>query len=256
MSTLKVSLVQAQIQWHDPAVNLSHFETLVSSISDADLIILPEMWASGFTMLAHKYYEATIEAVELMKKWSTERSAVVVGSLITKVEEKYFNRLYVVSEGMVKFTYDKKHLFAFAGEDRIFTSGSKQINFKIKDWVLNPQICYDLRFPVWLRNTTGYDILIFSANWPNKRIAAWDALLKARAIENQAYVLGVNCFGADAWKNNYDGHSAIVNYDGTVLETLKGKEGILQATLDLQSLKDYRKELPFLKDQDGFVISK
>lgn len=254
MESLKVTLFQSQITWHELQTNLEHFDEQIHQISDTDLIVLPEMWVSGFSMLAHRYYDSQVDALALMQKWSLDKQACVVGSLITKVGEKYFNRLYVVQEGEVSCTYDKKHLFAFAGEDRVFTAGSEHVSFKLKEWTINPLICYDLRFPVWVRNRSGYDILIFSANWPDKRINAWRTLLKARAIENQAYVLGVNCFGIDAWKNKYSGHSAIIGYDGEIIETIYDKEGFISAELDLTALKKFREDLPFLKDQDNFQL--
>lgn len=249
---LKVSLVQAKIKWHDPEHNLIHYDQLVSTIAEADLIVLPEMWVSGFTMMAHRYYESQGPALDLMKKWSQEKQATIIGSLITKIGESYYNRMYVVSEGALLHTYDKKHLFAFAGEDRIFKAGTDHLLCDIEGWKLNVQICYDLRFPVWARNTQAYDLLIYSANWPNQRIEAWQTLLKARAIENQSYVVGVNCFGKDVWENSYAGHSAAISYDGSMISTIADKEGVVDVLLDKEALVNFRNKLPFLKDQDLF----
>ena len=252
MEELKIALVQSTIKWHNPDLNFDHTRELVLGIDETDLILLPEMWASGFTMQVHKNHQYTEKGLTLMHDFARHHSALVGGSLITKVGDKYYNRFYLVSADEVVATYDKKHLFAYAGEDRYFTSGRDQVVIEYNNWKLSLNVCYDLRFPVWTRNTSDYDILIYSANWPDKRIDAWDALLPARAIENQCFVLGTNCFGEDAWHNTYAGHSQAIGPDGKIISKLVGQSGVIQVTLVKKILETYREHLPFLKDRDLF----
>lgn len=253
-NTLHLSLVQGHLVWHKPEKNFLHFSNLISLIDKTDVIILPEMWASGFTMRAHIYHEYADKALQLMKDWSIKHKALIIGSLIVKVDENYRNRSYVVEDGQVAGFYDKRHLFGYAGEDRFFECGDQKFVYDYKGWRICPLICYDLRFPEWCRNQEDYDLLIFSANWPDKRIAAWDNLLKARAIENQCYVAGVNCTGKDIWDNNYVGHSAIISYSGETFQQLKGEEGLLSESINKSDMIAFRNKLPFLKDQDKFKI--
>ncbi len=252
--SMKISSIQAEIKWHKVEENLQHFSNIISSIEETDIIVLPEMWSTGFTMKAHLYYSYASQAIDLMKKWSLEKSSLLIGSLIVKENGNFLNRLFLIKDGQLDNYYDKKHLFAYAGEDRFYANGAKRLIYEYKGWRINPQICYDLRFPVWCRNSDDYDLLIFSANWPNKRIDAWDTLLKARAIENQCYVVGVNCFGEDIWDNNYSGHSATISFDGSVLDELKDREGHFTVDISKQTLNDFRADLPFLKDRDNFKL--
>jgi len=255
MSELNVALLQSLTTWHNPDENLKFISSQINRLQeDVDLIVLPEMWLTGFTMKAHQFWSVTENGVEAMKQWSMNCKATIVGSLITKVGEEYYNRAYVVSHGKVETTYDKKHLFAFSGEDRFFHAGKEKCIFTINEIRICLNVCYDLRFPVWSRNDDAYDVLIYCANWPEKRISAWDVLLKARAIENQSYVLGVNCTGEDAWHNLYTGHSSVVNFDGENLEYLEGGPGVLMHTLSLTDLQVFRKKFPFLKDRDQFEL--
>ncbi|MBT8229741.1 MAG: nitrilase family protein, partial [Bacteroidia bacterium] len=233
---MRIALVQTRIQWHDPKANFNSAKKLIDSIEHADLIILPETWASGFTMKVHVYHEDTIKALELMKEWSVNKNAAVAGSLIFKNGDDYYNRLYIVKEGKILRTYDKKHLFAFAGEDRFYKAGNEKIVFDLDGWAICPQICYDLRFPAWCRNSEDYDLLIVTANWPNQRIDSWEALLKARAVENQAYVIGVNCVGEDIFKNKFYGYTSAYSYDGTLIEKIVGHEGVIMIEIEKQPM--------------------
>ena len=251
---MKVALIQGKIVWHNPQENFQHFSGLIEPLEDVDLIVLPEMWSSGFTMKAHQHYKDLNDALDLMKSWSESKSATIIGSLIVKEVEEYYNRSYTVSEGKIQYQYDKKHLFGFAGEDRYFNNGNTRGYFDKDEWRICPMICYDLRFPAWCRNSMAYDVLVFSANWPDKRIEAWNTLLKARAIENQCYVIGVNCFGADVWDNVYSGYSSIISYDGTVLDNLTDRPGVVQVVIEKKELMKYREALPFLNDQDRFIF--
>ena len=254
LTELRVALVQAQPVWHDPEYNIAHYEELVAAIMDVDLILLPEMWPTGYTIQAHKYYDTAAAAIDKMKKWAAAKSALVVGSMIAKDVDRYYNRLYIVEPTGVLNYYDKKHLFGFAGEDRVYTPGKAQLSYDYKGWRLRMNVCYDLRFPVWSRNTDNYDVILYSANWPDKRIDAWRTLLKARAIENQAYTLGCNCVGGDLWNNTYTGYSTIINPHGEVLAEMVKEEGVLYAEMTKETLALVRDKLPFLADQDRFEL--
>lgn len=252
---LKVSLLQANIAWHQPLVNLKYFDEQISLLKkEKQLIVLPEMWLSGYTMQAHKMYELTTIGVEKMREWALSKNATVVGSLIYKETESYYNRLFVVSEDGVQATYDKRHLFGFAGEDRVYKSGEQQLVYNLDGWRIAMNVCYDLRFPVWARNTNFYDVLLYVANWPDQRISAWNILLRARAIENQAYVLGANCFGTDAWGNSYSGHSSVLSPSGEEHKSLVDEPGWVQGMLSKEELEAFRAKFPFLKDRDDFRI--
>jgi predicted amidohydrolase len=253
-NTLNIALIQEAITWHQAKVNFERFSNAVGQVQGADLIVLPEMWSSGFTMKAEAHYKYSKEALDLMISWSLAQKAAIAGSLIVKEDGDFYNRLYFVEQGKVKCYYDKKHLFGFAGEDRFFKSGIKRQIVELKGWRILLNICYDLRFPVWCRNLDDYDVALFSANWPSQRIAAWDTLLRARAIENQAYVIAVNCLGRDAWKNNYTGHSAIIAYDGEILDWKADESALLRQALQKDALQEFRTRLPFLKDRDHFEL--
>lgn len=247
---LKVHLVQAHIRWHKPDTNLQHFNGIMQRIGESDLIVLPEMWNTGFTMKAQLYFQYADKAIESMCDWSLKIGAAVCGSLIVRNGEDYFNRFVFVSGGIVTGSYDKRHLFAYSGEDKPFTAGTEKLIIDYRGWRICPNICYDLRFPVWSRNYEDYDILIYSANWPDTREVAWTSLLRARAIENQAYVLGVNCFGTDAWHNSYKGNSRAFAYDGEQLHVDKEGEALIPLTLEKEKLSQFRKDFPFLLQRD------
>jgi len=253
-NSLSIALMQSEIKWHDPVINFETTKVSITQLSEVDIVVLPEMWSSGFTMHAHKYHQYTEQAIDLMRQWSLDLNACVIGSLITKVNDHYYNRLYAIDGGEVIATYDKKHLFGHSGEDRFFEPGNKKSLIDYKGWKICLNICYDLRFPVWCRNTEDYDILLFCANWPDKRISAWDTLLRARAVENQCYVVGTNCYGKDVWDNTYAGHSAIVDYSGGVIGSLIGESGIVSGIIKKDDLNDFRQKLPFLKDRDQFML--
>ncbi len=253
MSELRIAVVQAQLQWHKVDANLEHISELIKGIKDVDLIVLPEMWSTGFTMMAHRYHPYTPTALGLMQEWAAQQDAVIIGSLITQQEDKCYNRLYCVGPAGLIETYDKRHLFAFAGEDRSFNGGTERKEIIIKGFTLRLQVCYDLRFPVWSRNDTDYDMLVYVANWPDKRIDAWQTLLRARAIENQAFVIGCNCVGQDLWSNTYTGYSALLAPDGHYLATAEG-ESILYGTISIADIQAFRTKFPFLRDRDAFSL--
>lgn len=252
MKDLAICLVQSKIEWHNPDFNMSSLSKYLETVEKTDLIVLPEMWNTGFTMKNHLFYQRADEAVSLMKDVSLQKQAMVIGSIIVKENDDYFNRAFIVSEGRILDTYDKRHLFALSGEDRFFKSGTERKIVNLKDWRLCINICYDLRFPVWTRNRDDYDVLIYSANWPIPRIEAWNKLLAARAIENQAYVIGVNCFGEDVWHNQYSGCSQAVSYEGDVMDKIVDKAGTINVNFNKDQLDQYKASFPFLKEKDQF----
>ena len=206
---LNITLVQSDLHWHDQDVNRDMFSQKIESLSeDTDLIILPEMFTTGFTMEAEQYAEEMDGAtLQWMKKMSHKTQAVITGSIIIKEGGSYFNRLIWMRSDGTYDTYDKRHLFAMAGEHEHYTAGQSRLIIDIEGWRICPLVCYDLRFPVWARNNDEYDVLIYTANWPSMRAAHWNKLLVARAIENQSYVAGVNRVGTDGKGYPYDGDS-------------------------------------------------
>lgn len=252
---LKVALVQSSIIWENPEQNRINFTEKINAIvSVVDLIILPEMFTTGFTMHPENIkIEDGKSTLEWMKKISKEKNAAVVGSLPYHENGSYTNRLFFVKPDQSFHHYDKRHTFTLAGEDKVYESGSKRLIIDYKGFRICPLICYDLRFPVWARNTENYDVLIYVANWPKPRIVAWDTLLKARAIENMAYCIGVNRIGADQSGHEYSGHSAVYDCLGK-REIYSEKEEIIYATLFKKHITSTRRALKFLEDRDVFNL--
>lgn len=255
--SLKITIIQSHLYWENPEANRSMFSDKIASINDyTDIIILPEMFTSGFTMNAKKLAECTEgETLKWMQKLALKNDAAIVGSIIVCEANSYFNRLFFVQPDSSFFTYDKRHTFTLAGEHKIYKSGDKKLLVNYKGWKICPLICYDLRFPVWARNTSFYDVLIYTANWPKKRINAWDALLKARAIENMSYCIGVNRIGLDGNAHEYSGHSAGYNVLGDLITTPNFQQEFIETiTLDKNHINTHRKHLQFLNDQDSFTL--
>jgi omega-amidase len=256
---LKIVGIQAALAWENPQQNRIFFEEKIKALdTDVDLIVLPEMFTTGFTMHPEKVAEKMEGlSVSWMQKIAQEKQTALCGSLVISENGAFYNRLVFVHPSGAIETYNKRHSFTLAGEDKVYTAGTKKISIAYKGWKICPLICYDLRFPVWARNTDNYDLLIFMANWPIARIKAWDVLLKARAIENMSYVIGINRTGADANNYSYSGNSLVINYLGEELSNLKKNEvGVVQATIVKSSQDTVRKKLGFLKDMDSFEISK
>ncbi|ARV15626.1 amidohydrolase [Polaribacter sp. SA4-12] len=254
---LNVIGIQADLVWENPTENLAFFESKINTLSKGiDLVVLPEMFTSGFTMNPEKVAEKMDgNAISWMQKMASENEIAICGSLIIEENENYYNRLVFVHPSQKIETYDKRHSFTLAGEDKVYTSGSKKLIVTYKGWKICPLVCYDLRFPVWARNTENYDLLIFMANWPVTRIKAWETLLKARAIENMSYVIGVNRTGKDANDYKYSGNSLVVDYFGQEISNLQNNEvGIVKATLVKTEQDRIRKKLGFLNDKDSFKI--
>lgn len=253
--TLTISLIQTYLYWHDRATNLSRLSDKIHDIKHkTDLIILPEMFTSGFTMQPDAVAETMNgETVKWMHKVATEKNTAITGSIVIKEEGNYYNRLlFVFPDGTMK-QYDKKHTFTLAGEDKVYTAGTTLKIIEFKGWKICPLICYDLRFPVWSRNTADYDLLLYVANWPEPRVSAWDTLLRARAIENMAYCVGVNRIGEDSNGHKYVGHSAVYDVIGeqkVFMET----ETIETFTMTKSHIHRYREKLKFLDDRDEFIL--
>ena len=256
MQTLTVSIVQAELYWHDTEKNLDQFTTTIESIDDAtDLIVLPEMFTSGFTMDAPANAEPMDgKSIAWMRDMAVSAKASVCGSLIIEEDSRFYNRfIYMPAQGNLCY-YDKRHLFRLADEQQHYSPGDDHITFELNGFRICPMICYDLRFPVWSRNQDNYDVLIYVANWPNRRQFAWDTLLRARAIENLSYVVGVNRNGVDGNDLPYAGGSCIVDYLGADLANLQDRNGVASATLNKKALLEFRERFAFDKDADSFSI--
>jgi omega-amidase len=254
---LKVALIQANIVWENPIQNRVNFSEKINAISeDVDLIVLPEMLTSGFTMNAESVSESmTGETIMWLKKLAKEKNTAIVGSLVITENDSYYNRcIFVHPDGDID-TYDKRHTFTLAGEHKMYNAGKTKTIINYKGWSICPLVCYDLRFPVWARNVENYDLLLYVANWPKPRINAWDTLLKARAIENMTYCVGVNRVGLDANNYEYPGHSACYDVLGNRMDNIPfDKEGTEVVNLDKKHIKKYREKLNFLNDKDQFSL--
>lgn len=252
---LNIALVQSHLHWENPIANRTMFEEKIEAISrKVDMIVLPEMFTTGFTMAPHNIaFSEGVETIKWMRRMARKVDAAVVGSSIFHEEARFFNRLHFVQPDGGIYVYDKRHTFTLAGEDGIYQPGKEKVYVEFRGFRFYPLICYDLRFPVWSRNTVNYDVLIYVANWAKPRIGAWDALLKARAIENMAYCLGVNRTGFDGLGHEYPGHSAAYDVLGEQL-TFSQKEEIVYATLKRDHINHFRRKLRFLEDRDGFSL--
>lgn len=258
MSNLKISLVQTHLIWENRAANLSAIENFIERelSGDTDIIILPEMFTSGFTMNVDNNYDVMDgETVRWMSQISARYNSVVCGSVIIKEAGKFYNRfLWIDAHSNKILSYDKKHLFCLAQEDHYFTAGTSKIIIEYKNWRIEPFICYDLRFPVWMRNADQVDLQIVVANFPKKRRQAWNSLLVARAIENQCFVAGVNIIGEDGNGIPYSGDSAIYDYQGETKLQLSNTLSIVTAELQKYDMDVFRRAYPFLQDRDPFQM--
>ncbi len=255
---LKVALIQTDLIWENSEKNRENFSKKFQNLSeDVDLVILPEMFTSGFTMNAKAVAETMKGGtVTWMQQMALKYNTAIVGSIVVTEDNKFYNRLlFVTPNGTLQY-YDKRHTFTLAGEDKVYSTGIKKLIIDYKGWKICPLICYDLRFPVWSRNTEGYDVLLYVANWPKPRIAAWDALLKARAIENMSYCIGVNRVGVDGLDIEYSGNSAVYDLFGNEISNIEpNKEQIEIITLQKEHITRYRDKLKFLDDLDDFTVS-
>jgi predicted amidohydrolase len=263
MQDLKITIVQPDLHWEDPEANLGMLEEKIfSSAKNTDVIVLPEMFTTGFTMNARKFAEMmNMRTFKWMRMVADRSNALVLGSFIANVHERYYNRLLWMEPGGVFKTYDKRHLFRMAEEHQTYAAGESQLIGHWKGWRICPLVCYDLRFPVWSRNRwnpalkkTAYDMLVYIANWPQIRIGAWETLLKARAIENLSYVVGVNRTGTDGNGIEYDGRSAIISPKGEPILHLDNLETVRTLELSANSLLNYRDKFPAYLDGDDFSM--
>ena len=257
MSALNVTILQADLHWHDAARNCEDFEETIGNLDEpGDLIVLPEMFTTGFTMEVGAQAERwNGPSTKWMRRVAAEQKIALCGSLIIEDNGHFFNRFVLMRPDGSHTHYDKRHLFRLADEHRHFSAGAEFVTFDINGFRICPMICYDLRFPVWSRNRDRYDLLLYVANWPNRRHFAWETLLRARAIENLSYVAGVNRVGTDGNNHPYSGGSAIIDFLGSDLQNLGNKAGVATALLDLSALKRFRKKLAFQQDADDFLIS-
>ena len=254
---LRVTIVQTELHWQDAEVNRKMFaEKLAAANPQTDLIVLPEMFTTGFSMNAAELAEGPAgETLRWMQKMAATYTAVITGSLIVKEDGNFYNRLYWVRPDGTFEQYDKKHLFRMAKEHDVYTSGKQKVAVELKGWKILPLVCYDLRFPVWSRNTANaYDLLLYVANWPKARNLAWSTLLQARAIENIAYCIGVNRIGTDGNGHPYSGDSAIIHPKGHKLLETTEQEGIHTITLSKQELLEFREIFPAHLDADAFSL--
>ncbi|MFT6745902.1 MAG: omega-amidase [Glaciecola sp.] len=255
---LNICVVQCELHWENVESNLQSVECLLKTVPlHADVVVLPEMFTTGFSMNAKSLaVKMDGDEVKKLKTWANQYSKALVGSLIVEENGNYYNRLLWVNPDGEIFKYDKKHLFTYANEQNTYTAGNEQLIVKYKGWKLACYICYDLRFPVWNRNVDkGYDVAIYVANWPSKRVEAWSSLLVARAIENQAYVIGVNRVGVDGNGISYSGGSVVLDCSGERLdEAGPNQKKILTAHLRAKKLNKYRVSFPVADDADEFKI--
>lgn len=262
MSSLTLTFIQANLSWENKIANLDMLERKIMSIAGkTELVLLPEMFSTGFSMRPEIFAEPMSgETVSWMKRVSREKNVILTGSVIIEDNGNYFNRLIWMLPNGVHGYYDKRHLFAYAGENEHYEPGHKRLIASVNGWRVNLQVCYDLRFPVWARqqihgNHTEYDLLIYVANWPQRRSHAWKTLLQARAIENQCYVAGVNRVGYDGNDIYHSGDSMLVDGLGQVLYHKADADDIHTITIHKSDLDDTRSRFPFWKDADDFSLT-
>jgi len=261
MNTLTFTLIQTNLFWENKVANLQMLEEKINNIQPkTEVVVLPEMFSTGFSMQPEKFAESMNgSTLQWMQKIAFEKKIILTGSLMIEENGNYYNRLIWMLPNKQFGYYDKRHCFAFAKENEHYTAGNKRLIASVNGWKINLQICYDLRFPVWARqtmnnNTAEYDVLIYVANWPQRRSYAWKTLLTARAIENQCYVIGVNRIGDDGNKIYHSGDSMVINALGEILYHKENEEDVFTITLQKNELQEIRNKFPFLADADFFKI--
>lgn len=252
---MNILLLQTDIIWQKPEQNRAHVKEMIDTLPEADMIILPEMFTTGFCMTPKDIAEeADAETLPWLRAIAKEKKVAIGGSVATTQDGKYFNRFYFVKPDGEYTIYDKKHLFSYAGENNEYTPGQERTIVEYNGVRILLQICYDLRFPVFSRNRGDYDMIVYVANWPVSRIEAWKTLIRARAIENQCYVAAINRVGNDPG-NSYNGSTTFVDYLGrAIAEAEDGKEEAIQGCIDMQALNDFRKSFPALRDADKYTL--
>lgn len=256
MKKLRVSLIQQDLIWENIDANLIAFESKLAQLTEQpDLVVLPEMFSTGFSMNPAAFAEKMDgPSVGWMKQQAAKYQFVLTGSLIIEENGQYYNRLIWMRPNGTYATYDKRHLFTLAGEQNYYAAGVDPLFVDLNGWKVHPLICYDLRFPVFSRNRNQYDLLIYVANWPVMRSAAWKTLLAARAIENQSYTIGVNRVGKDGNDYYHSGDSGVYDYAGSLMAQMSDVEGIFSVELDWEKQQHFRSKLQFLADQDAFEL--
>lgn len=253
---MKIALIQSSLFWENPKANRNHFEVKINALTEnVDLIVLPEMFSTGFTMNPSAVFETMQdETVLWMQSLAKAKKTAITGSLVVKEDDNFYNRLvFVFPSGELQF-YDKRHSFTLAGEDKVYTAGKAKLIIEYLGWKICPQVCYDLRFPVFARNTEDYDVLLYVANWPKSRIQAWDILLKARSVENMCYTVGVNRVGFDNNNFEHNGHSQALDFMGNYILKPQKTEDVFIVELNKEKLLEARKKLGFLNDRDSFKL--
>jgi predicted amidohydrolase len=256
--SLKASYIQTKLYWEQPDKNLEMLASKIEAIAEkSDLIVLPEMFSTGFSMNSEELAEnfKSSKSISWMKTQAVKQSACVLGSLIIRDKGCHFNRMIIAFPDETIKYYDKRHRFTYAGEDQHYSAGKDKLIFTYKGWRICPMVCYDLRFPVWIRNRHEYDLLIFVANWPEARVNAWDTLLAARAIENMSYCLGLNRVGEDGNGLNHTGHSCLYDPLGQAMtDEYNETEHVKTIDISKSELEITRKKMAFLEDQDDFEL--
>lgn len=260
MSTLDLTIIQTELDWHDPAANRERFAARIGALdTESDLIVLPEMFTTGFSMDAPGQAETMAgPSLQWLADQAANANAAICGSLIIEEDGQYYNRFIFMQPDGAFAHYDKRHLFRLAGEGEHYQAGSALPTFTLKQWRIRPMVCYDLRFPLWSRRRQDddFDLLIYVANWPRPRHHAWETLLRARAIENQCYVAGVNRIGTDDNGLPYAGGSTVIDYLGQNMVDLGEQDGSAHAVLDNAGLVKFRQKFPFAADADRFTLER
>jgi omega-amidase len=258
MQDLKVTVVQSELVWEGPAANLNMFDRKLDALAEeTDLVVLPEMFSTGFSMTPEPVAQTMdSETVKWLQKTSAARGVHLVGSVMIVEDNQFYNRLMWTTPSGQLYTCDKRHLFRMAGEDKVYTGGSSLLTVSLKGWKIRPFVCYDLRFPAWSRNLgNAYDAAIYVANWPAKRAEHWQALLKARAIENLCYVIGVNRVGIDGKGLAYSGDSTVIDPVGNTLFEIHDEPALRTVTLSREILEKWRRDFPAWMDADHDVLN-
>lgn len=255
-SDLQISLIQTDIAWENPEANRARLGHKIAALKGRQqIIVLPEMFNTGFSMKAPQLAETMDgDTVSWMREQAQQNRCIITGSIIITADSKYYNRLlWVLPDGTIAH-YDKRHLFSYAGENVDFEQGQKRTIAQVNGWKICLQVCYDLRFPVWARNTDDYDILLNVANWPEQRNEIWETLLKARAIENMSFVIGVNRVGTDGNGHHYIGNSSIYGPLGKLIHKVPHEETVIAHRFRHTEISESRAKFPFLNDRDSFMI--
>lgn len=253
MTKFNISILQMDIIWANPDENRKHAAHLIESAPGADLYLIPEMFTTGFATEPEGIAECTTDTLEWMKSMASLKNAAIAGSVSLKEDGKFYNRFYFVKPDGTYVSYDKKHLFTFSGEHLRYTAGRHKTIVEWRGVRFQLLVCYDLRFPVWARNTGNYDVILYVASWPIQRIEAWKTLIRARAIENQSYVAAANRYGDDPG-NHYSGASALIDPYGHTVEEIEEKEGVISAVIDLDLLCAFRAKFPVINDADAHEL--